>query len=159
MVFCDVSKLSECIDFIFQLAATCIGVFLGYCGGVILQDRKQKIDEKQKRDRVKESLLLEINLHKELLQRKKIKKRGDRIFVTELPTFSFDGIIASGLYTYLPPELQNIVSRHYQGCHQINSYIKKGIWIVPTPLEEINEMKTILRREIDIVLEKLKELN
>lgn len=98
-------------------------VFLSTSFGVLLsasitkdQTNNQKIlDDEQKRDRVIDSLLTEINAHVQTLH-------GG--YMEEFLTFSFDGIIASGLYTCLPPESQEIVSRYYQGCHQVNNFVQ-----------------------------------
>ena len=112
-------------DFALQIAATGIGAYLAYVGGAKLlnieleTERQQRIkereaDDEQNRDRVIGSLIVEVYSHKEHLP------HG----FEELLTFSFDGIIASGLYTYLGSELQEIVSDYYQGCHQVNRRLR-----------------------------------
>ncbi|GAH01751.1 unnamed protein product, partial [marine sediment metagenome] len=98
----------------------------------LAQMKKQQIrDEEQKRERVIESLILEIKTHEELLQRPEIIVSEERAFATALPTSSYDGIIASGLYTLVPPETQIRVSYYYHGCHKIKNYIQAGLVTPP----------------------------
>ncbi|MBU0964699.1 hypothetical protein KKC06_06695 [Patescibacteria group bacterium] len=145
-------------DFFVQLLATGLGAYFGYLGGLrILKqeleaDKEQKrkeleADEEQKRNMIIESLLLEINTHTEPLNR-----------LEEVLTFSFDGIIASGLYILLPPKSQELVSSHYQGCHQVNNYNRGGRTITQQQVNKIQYVKTRLLREIKPVIKNLENL-
>lgn len=139
------------------LLATGCGILLGFTIENASAIGQRKRDENQKIDRVIDALLLEINTHKELLQQGKSPIRGIGPFMAELPTFSFDGIIASGLYIRLPPELQKIVSNHYQFCNLNNYYVQAGILTGKTD-SKLQDIKIYIRKNIDVVLEKLKEL-
>lgn len=148
------------VDFIFQLAATFIGAFLGYRGGLRISRREQDSDEEQKRTRVIESLLVEINKHEEIFSKKMESPiRGIGFYEIYLSTFSFDGIVASGLYTHLPPESQKIVSRYYEACHLNNDYIQAGILTNNTDKPKLQSIKNQIRYDIKVVLENLKELS
>lgn len=141
-------KMSEFIPSISPMfLSTSFGVLLS---ASITRDQtknRQKLDEDQKRDRVIESLLLEINTHTEPLNR-----------LEEVLTFSFDGIIASGLYILLPPESQEIVSSYYQGCHQVNNYNRGGRTITQQQVNKIQYVQKRLLREIEPVIKNLENL-
>ena len=141
-----------------EVVATTLGVLMGASITLAQIKGRQKLDENQKRKRVIESLLTEIKTHQEILnQGSPIRGVGD--FMEALPTFSFDGITSSELYTYLPTELQKIVSSHYEGCHLNNYYVQAGILTNDPDLTTLQSVKIYIRKNIDEVLEKLEELS